>query len=295
MAQGIVFELFRLELADTRQLDLEQEPLSVQFTRDFALRDVLTEGPAGEGRYGLWTLANVEQVSDFGYYFRIGRIVREAVNSYHDGNFVDVPFDRAPYTHAFLDVHHQVLAVARNPEVAAHTRIIARRFAELAKSSRAFRRAGFDCEADQVFDPIRVVEAIQRSSRVTRMWLTFKRPNHFDEEEDFRAPVKRTLEHLSAKSGTVDFSGDLDRERAERLTRATVAAGDKVTARLVDDDTGHVRSVSTADTPATVFALTVGDVEIKAQIHERVQEKFRSLRRVLSGFGIGSGNEGQDE
>lgn len=282
MSNGIVFELFRLELEEVEQHSLEKLFLTPEFTRTGALREVLTERPSNESRWGTWTLANVEQIHDYGYYFRIGRITRRDVQAFVDGNFVDVSFENAPYTHAFLDVHHQFLAVARNPKVATTAKVIASRFSGIITHSETLRAAGFRCSADPIPDPTEVVERIRQAIKINQMWLTFRRPNHFDEEEDFRAPMKKTLSWLAARSGTTSFSGDIDKKRAEELTRASAAAGDDVTVQFEEPGTAIRQTISTKTSSAVVFAQSLFDSEIRSALFIKMVTKYQRLRGLVS-------------
>ncbi|QDG50707.1 hypothetical protein FIV42_08185 [Persicimonas caeni] len=276
MAAELVFTMFRLQLDEREQLEFG---LSASYGRTAALRDVLYEAPYGESRWGTWTIGNVAQVDEFGYYFRLGRVKKERTQTFEDGKFVDVAFDRAPYTHAFLDTHKQVLGVARNKEVAGSTKALANRFCGIVATSETFKKAGFLCEAFQISDPKGLLTWIERADTIKAMWLTFRRPNAFDEEKDFRGPMKKTLKALKAKSGTAQFHGpDIDKQQAKEITQATAAGGNDATVRLRAPEEATDRNVSTKDTPAIVTTESVSSEESRKQFLARLRAKYTEVR-----------------
>jgi len=102
------------------------------------------------------------------------------------------------------------------------------------------------------------VRLLNDAYKLKRISVSFSKPNAFS-PSDFRKPLENHAEQLDADRGTVTFVGDkdLNREVAIDTAKDASAAGQNVSARLLEEKNGPPKTIKMGEKQ---FPLTV-DVE----------------------------------
>ena len=160
------FELFRVKVYPSQQIPLfgsAMEPSEV-------LRQTILSLPSVELRKGMiWHIGNVAQLDNTGLYFRVGRTSKLTVEIYKDGNFLDQPFETAPYTHVILDTSLEVSAIARKTKLSQKTVGIANQFVKLLRESEKGRQLQADFEIGELNDPEDFLTHLRNATAITKL------------------------------------------------------------------------------------------------------------------------------
>jgi hypothetical protein len=232
------FHLFRI-----RVFAPEQSSLFGAFNPQVELLRTLERRPAARirGAY-TWHVGNVTPLDDFGVYFALGRTSRKTLEQYDEatGNFVEKQFEAAPYTHVICDVALEVCGIAPKTQLAPSPAAIAQRLETLLNSTVP-AKGGHRFEASSISDPDEFILQLQTATKITQFSLTFSRPNPFDVDKDFHAPMEELLRTADGSRGRTSLTGDnLNPTVLEHLTRSVAATGDDASARLVPAEGGHI-------------------------------------------------------
>lgn len=280
------FQLFRVTLAESDQLDL----LNRSETRREVLISSMMENPKVDTDEN-WRIGGVRWVDDDALAFQIGKIKIGKVGGWDDeGNmFVVDDGEEVLYTDAILDIKLQVLAIAREKELAANARTIAFKFCEMLHSSEAVRSSGYYPLVREMYDPESLLSRVGRASRVNTLWIGFGPSNSFDANEMFVKPLSKTVDALNATGGTVTYQGGrtekgLNKESTKELIKAAAAEGKHATARLVDE--GGEIVVARVDGKLAVVSVqrraSVGDfftvaVDLVRQMYNKIRGEVSSV------------------
>ncbi len=229
-----------LYLARVKVFLSSQNDIFARGTPSDILRAAINERPTSY-RVGpsSWHIGNVEEIDVDGLYFALGRTARSSqpILDQTSGNFIEAPFDRAPYTHVFVDTKLELVAIAQKYELAPSPDRLCHALAKVLQSSDTGRAgyASFACEL--LSNPDRFLSALQSAYAIRSFTVTFTRPNPFDVNRDFQAPMERLVDEAEGERGSTTISGaGLKPEPLEDLTRSAAATGENAKARLVEEE-----------------------------------------------------------
>lgn len=237
MAEVLQFQLFRIQVFFPPQPRLptlgddERDPATV-------LRGAIESRPERESKPGVrWHIGNVEPLGTDGMYFALGRTTRATMELYDEqaGNFSEMKYRTAPYTHVVVDVPLEVCCIARKTKLAEKTSGIARQLELLLSASDVVAARRVRIEVGEIADPEGFLRRIRDAYAVTEFSMKFRLPNAWDAETDYIKPRQRAVEELHATRGRTQFSGDaLNKEALEELTRSSAATGDDASATILE-------------------------------------------------------------
>lgn len=275
------FQLFRVRVLRPAQMVLpfdDAEPGAL-------LLNVLANRPAVEVRRGhTWHVGNLEQIDGTGFYFALGRTTRSTVSHFDEstGNFVEEPFENAPYTHVVMDFRLQVCAIAAqarlSPTIPGIARQLARLFTDAIDGDRAI-----SVQVDALKDPNEFLALLDRAHEVYRFSMDFVRPNPWDVERDFQAPLQRTLQEAAGTHGRATLEGGaLNVEPLKRLARAAAASGDDAEAVMRMDAELKPIKRRLRENPVILTDEDAEDLErMKPSLLGRMREVYAGVRQYI--------------
>lgn len=224
------FQLFRIKVRPSHQgvlFDQQKSPSEI-------LQEVVLSLPSAEFRKDMiWHIGNVTSIDKNGLYFRVGRTSKSKIEIYHNGNFVDQQFETAPYTHVLLDIHYEIVAIAKKTKLSPTTAGIARQFVRLLIESEKNRVLRAIFEIGQINDPKDFVDHLRRAYAISKFWISFTRPNPFDANKDFIVPMEKLLNESNGEKGKTELIGkNLSADKLEELARSAASTGDDAGAVL---------------------------------------------------------------
>lgn len=224
----ILFTLFRAQVFLPEQIPLLAK---LREPSEF-LKAALMEKPTVGHARGAWHIGNVRDVPPTGLYFAIGKQLPRDVGVLDDqGDFHNSPAIVHPNTHVLLDLHYQVLGIAKNSELAPASKTVARKLQKLLQATEIIHASGGKVEISVIEDPAPFLQLLEQASAVTKFQVSYRLPNVWDAEEDFQKPFQKTSRALSADESTATFKGeDLQRGGLVNLTRAAAAVGKRAKA-----------------------------------------------------------------
>jgi len=226
----LVFQLYRVKLASSGQLDLYRtEP-----DRPAILRSALEDSIRLPGSF-LWHTGDLEEIDSDGLYFRVGRIRAERVPVFDEttGSFSEQEFATAPYTHALLDLQFGVLGLAKHAALTPQTNAVTRSLAEILEATSSLQESALSLSIDPIHDPASFIAQLRGAHRIARFSIDFGRPNPFDADRDFQQPAERLLQNANGQTGKTTLKGEsLDASTLEGLARSAGATGNDASARI---------------------------------------------------------------
>lgn len=271
------FTLFRIKVLFGHQVNLfgEHSPQEV-------LAASLLERPSQELRRGFtWHVGNLEELDDNSYYFALGRTTTSTLTLWHDerGEFEEVEFDDSPYTHAVVDIHLGVLALASKSRLSPKVEGIGRQLEKLLNATQAASIADAEIDISVIRDPAEFIEMLRTAYSIERFTFTFSRPNPFDAEELIVKPMSRYVLETDGAEGSATVKGEaLDSDALEDVTRSAAATGNNATARL--RSTEHAKPITRSlKANNTIFATTKEDADTnKISLLVRMRAAYRRVR-----------------
>jgi hypothetical protein len=274
----ISFHLFRIRVLPLKQMTLfERKGIPSEI-----LRETILSFPSFEFRKGkVWQIGNVTPADDHSIYFRIGRTSKSTLEIYQDRNFVDQPFDAAPYTHVLLDVQLELCAIARKSRLSPKPKGIAMQLSRVLNQAMKAKEYGARFEIVEINDPYDFVTHIRSAYNISKFWMTFSLPNIFD-TNDFIKPMERLLKETSGESGKTELKGDgLNPENLEALTRSAASTGDDAGAVLQPEkDRKKVRKFLRGN-PVTIAQEDLSDQDQMLSILRQMREVYEQIRGML--------------
>jgi hypothetical protein len=233
-------------------------------------------------RGGRWHVGNVEPVDADGLYFKFGRTTKTTRSSIDATslNFVESPFEEAPYTHAILDVPTEVCGIATKSSLAPTPAAMGRHLAQTLEVSKIAQQHGVRFDVTPLSDPAEFLEVLRSAIAIRQFTLTFTKPNPMDKDEDIYGPLTRWAQAADADGGSATLKGKaLDEKPLEDLTRSLAATGDDAVAQVqLEPDQRPVRKRLRGGT-ASVGA---GDLD-EPDERPRALERLRSLYAYIRG------------
>lgn len=275
---NLTFEIFRVRVVPSFQGHFWEETKS----RPEILRNAVT-GARGREK-GIWHIGNVEALDKHGLYFRIGRVAHSEKESYENGNFVPVEDNEAPSTHVLLDVHLEVCAIGRRPILSSSATGIANQLVKILQSSEEAKRSEATFEIARIPDPQKFIEYIKKASKIFKFYVTYRRPNHFDVNQDFNGPYQRLLEKTRGDRGITQIEGEnLDARPLEDIARSAASTGDDARVWLVTEKGDRTKKML-RDNPVSISTGGLDSEKEKIGFLNRVREVYAHIRRDLHGI-----------
>lgn len=272
----LVFTLFRIQVFLPQQLPLF---VSLREPVEF-IKAALLEKPTYDHPKGSWHIGNVAEIFPTGLYFAIGKQLPRRVGALDDsGDFHTLNAIVAPNTHVLLDLHYQVMGIARNSDLAPASKTVARKIQKLLQATDVMETCNAKVSISSIEDPTEFLEIINSAAAVTKFQIAFSRPNVWDADEDFQKPFQRTSGEVGADSAEAIFKGsDLERSTLVKLTRAAAAVGKKAKAWVRRKPTGKSVLVTPKEKPATHASEPIPSDE--SQAVRWASETLGDIRRL---------------
>jgi hypothetical protein len=245
----LLFTLFRVQVFVPDQLPLF---ISLREPVEF-LKAALLEKPTVDHPRGSWHVGNVTDISPTGLYFAIGKQLPRQMGALDDsGDFHTLSALVAPNTHVLLDLHYQVLGIAKNSELAPASKTVARKLQKLLQAADVIAESKAKVDISAIDDPAEFVELLEKAAAVTKFQVSFSLPNVWDADEDFQKPFQKTSREAGASNAAATFKGeDLERGTLVKLTRAAAAVGKRTKAWIRRSKASKPVAVTPKENPAT--------------------------------------------
>ena len=262
------FELFRIQIYEKQQGTLFRR----EYSRSEVLRDTIRSLPTVELRRGkVWQIGNIQELDEFAFYFRVGRISTSHVQIWDKGNFIDAELEAAPYSHAIVDTNLEVCAVQRNSTLAPTARGIASQFNKLLNRSTVALNQGIIFETSGISDPEDFIAQLRQAQVITRFSVTFSRPNAWD-IADYAKPFQALLEEAKGHTGKTELKGkELNAEPLEELTRSAASTGNNASVTMRDRDGYRVTRQLVGGNRAALAVDSRGGLPNWRQVLERIR------------------------
>ncbi|OGT93667.1 MAG: hypothetical protein A2298_04430 [Gammaproteobacteria bacterium RIFOXYB2_FULL_38_6] len=270
------FQLFRIKVYSAGQKNLFEKDKS----RSEVLDEVINSLPSAELRTNIiWHIGNIAKIDATGLYFRIGRTSPSTLELFKDGNFMEQNFETAPYTHVLLDTKLEVCAIANRTKVSPTVSGIANQFIQLLNKSGKASHFVVKFEADKINDPDDFIGHIQKAYAISKFWITFKKPNPFDANEDFVKPYQKLLQEIHGEKGKSELMGDqLKPDVVENLARSAASTGDDASALIQVSQKGKKTRKYLKGNPVIIQHDDISDNDQKKTFLERIREVYFRIR-----------------
>jgi hypothetical protein len=277
-----IFVVFRLKLTSKKNLGA-----LFPANKGSILNRILQAKPGYEVRTGhYWAVGNVEPIANEGIVFKFGRKVYKADPVYDETSrdFVVGDVEEADCVDAYYHEKFQLLAIEKNSQMP-EPWTLAKYLSKIINSAwkdfsvklspeECIAMGNLQAEYTTVRDHRDFVRLLNDAYRLKRISVSFSKPNAFC-PADFRIPLENHAEQIEANRGTVTFIGDsdLNRDVAIATAKDASAAGQNVSARLLEEEHGPAKTIKMGEKE---FPLTV-DVEI-------TKEKTSILEKIVNAF-----------
>lgn len=273
------FQLFRLKVLPSVQGGLFREDLD---RKEIITRVVFSSPSVESMKTVTWHIGNVESVDKNSIYFRIGKTSDSTIEVYQEGEFTEQDLETAPYTHAFIELNFEVIAIAKKSRLASSTEAISRRLEELLNASEQASELEATFEVKVLKDPNDFIEYLKGAYVVKKFSVTFHRPNPWDVNEMFNEPMENFLEAANGERGEAEIEGEeLDPEKLEDVARSAASTGDEATAMLKEREDGQLIKKKLSQNPVMIAVEEVEEQEDKIGIVRLLREKYSSIRESL--------------
>lgn len=277
--EALTFTLFRAQVFLPEQLPLFNQGASPTAI----LMSALLEKPTVKHQSGNWHIGNVLQLTSFGLYFAIGRQLPRRLGTLDQaGDFRNEDTLVAPNTHVLLDLKYQVVAIAKNTDLAPEPAAVARKLQRLLQATEVVQSQRCSVSIDLINDPSEFVDVLLSAVAVTKFQVSFCLPNVWDADEDFQRPFQNTALELGSRESTASFKADdLDRKKLVSLTRAAAAVGKKAKAWVRRGKRKKATMITPTQDPATISTEPMDPsrpVRWADDSLEAVREYYESIR-----------------
>lgn len=246
------------------------------------LRQMLLEKPTAPSSFGsLWHIGNVDLIDGSGVYFALGRTTRATIPILlkGSGDFVEEQYESAPYTHAFVDIEREVIAIAVKSSVAPTTDAMARQLERLLVRTNAARDADASVSVAAVSEPEQLLQALRTAYAVTSFTVHFTRPNPMDVNDEFIKPMERLALAAGGESGKTTIRGRaLDPVPLTDLVRSAASSGDDAVANVKPARGSKSVRRSLRGQNARISEQDASTAEGRARILEKLRRKYSDVR-----------------
>jgi len=272
----IEFQLFRIKVYPVHQRNLFINDM----TRPEILKSVIQSLPEFELRTGsVWHIGNISNIDQNALYFRLGRTTTSTVELYQDHNFLERPFELAPYTHVIFDIELEIAAIANKSRLSPKVRGIANSFVELLNKSQEAVRINASFEVGEIYDPQTFIEQLHVAHAISKFWVTFSRPNPWDIDQEFVAPMQNYLTQTNAKEGKTEIKGEiLNPERLQEISRSAAATGNNAGAVLQLTSDGQKIKKNLRQNPILIQQENIADQDDKRTLLDRIRNLYQRIR-----------------
>lgn len=274
-------ELFlaRIKVLLNHQSDLFQKS---DLSPSEVLAEAIAQRPSARlSPNNIWHIGNVEPIDSAAVYFALGRTARsrQPVLDDETGDFVEAPFERAPYTHVVLDTRLEVAAIARKYDLSPSPGRLCTALAEVLAYSTFGREnvARFLCAP--LSNPDRFLRDLRSAFAIKSFTVTFAPPNPFDVNRDFIQPMERLAREANGEQGRTTISGQaLDPNPLEELTRSAAATGDDASARVVVEAGEPPVSRSLRGDAVLIGVESLATTEERAAVVAKLRAEYAEIR-----------------
>lgn len=280
---SVQFQLFRIQVFFDPQMRLPIRGPLRERDRTAIIEQAIRSKPSIRTTTGMvWHLGNVEEVQNRVLHFAVGRTTRTTMDYFDEGkgDFIEVEFATAPYTHAIVDLELEVCAIAAKNRLSRTINGIARRLDDLLNRSDVAVDNNAHFEVTEIANPDDFLRRLRRAEAVTSFTVAFRLPNAFDADKDFLEPRMRLAEAARAKRGKIEIAGtNLNKDVVESVARSVAATGDDAHAKIRERkgsdelriDLRHSNVLFRAeepDSPDTIAAIIAQVRSLYARVRE---------------------------
>lgn len=190
---------------------------------------------------------------------------------------MDLDYESSPYTHAVIDTHLQIIALAAKSRVSQSIRAIANRLQRLIEDALIKRDDDIRATVDPIPDPVSFIKHIRTAHAVLGFTITFGLPNHFDADEQLQKPLQDYAQASNAEQGKLAIKGAaLAPETLVSVTKSVAAAGHSAQVRYQASAGSGTTTRNLHDNPTT---LSVVEADFHAkEVLDRVREEYAKIR-----------------
>jgi len=276
---NLIFHLFRLKIIRPPQTHLFEDIAS---TPTDIIKSAIREKPSKEIRKGNdWHIGNIEDVGDNGLFFALGRVTKSIKEKYDEktGDFIDIEDEQAPYTYVFLDLEHQVCAIAHKPKISQKVTYAARNLAKLLAETEVAKASALTFDIPELHDPSEFVEQVKNAFSIKEFSISFSPPNPWDVEEDYHKPMENLLRASNGSTGSTKINGEqLDNDTIGQLASSAASTGNKASAKIQVEENGPTVSKKLGGNPATLSGAELITEEEKKTFLTKIIEAYKSIR-----------------
>lgn len=278
-----VFHLYRLRLErDTFQSLFADRSL----TRREIILAAIEDKPFHQLKNGqTWRIGNIEKPNESSVFFALGKTTKSTLQIYDEdrGDFIEEPVDQAPYTYVLVDLEFQVCAIGKRPSIASEPATIAKNLERLLNYAqrRDIEKARLSFVLDRIDDPDEFLKMIEEADEVTEFTIYFSRPNPFDVDQQFHAPMQRLLQQTGGTEGSTTIKnpiGGLKREHLEELTRSAVSTGNRTRARIKTESNSKPIPKHSTGNELTLKVESIATMEEKRTFLHRIRKAYTRVR-----------------
>ena len=267
------FQLFRIKVYPSNQLNIFEGDKS----RPEILKNAIYQKPSTEFRKSLiWHIGNIQELDNTSIYFRLGRTSKSTIEVYKEGNFIDQPFETAPYTHIFLDIYLELCAIAKKSKLSPKAKGISSQFIRLLNKIQT-QEATFQIE--QINDPKDFIGYLEEAYSISNFWVTFSRPNIFDTDNDFIKPFQRFLSESDGEKGKAEIKGkNLNTDILKNIARSAASTGDDAAAQLQKEHDVTKVTKHLHGNPVIIYQENVDENSEKQDLIQKIRNLYHHIR-----------------
>ena len=274
------FFLFRIKVIGGNQLSMFED----ERTPSTIITRLIRSRPSVQLRQGhTWHIGNVTSVEGLGLFFALGRTTSSTVERYNEDtqDFVQEDFEASPYTYVLFDIDYQVLAIAYKQKLSPTARSTANQLSKLLNDVLNFGTpTGRKIEISTISDPSSFLTNMLEAYAVKRLTFEFGSPNPWDANKDIQQPLQNYLRQIEGEKGSTTVEGgDLNRNTAEEIVKATAATGNDAKAKIKRSAESGVTTIRLQRNPASIVGEELETEEGKIDIFRRLRELYLNIRR----------------
>lgn len=230
--QATEYHLYRAKFIKPAQIDMYHSELTAREMFEKGLK----ERPSIELRANnVWHIGNVENITDSGGRFAIGRTTKTTVEKFDftSGNFKELIDDSGPYTFVYFDSQLGLLGIAKKTKVAPDVKSIARKIQKLLSNTELVIRHQIEVRVDFIPDPESFLQKIRSAYAIMKFKAHFTGPNPIDADELFQRPMSYYCQSLEGEHGSVVVTGaSLNEDSVSTVAKSTAATGNSASALI---------------------------------------------------------------
>lgn len=252
-----------------------RDPVEV-ITRSFEYKPTTQVGRGSE-----WHIGNVTSIKDEAIGFAMGRTQAVTTPQFdattHD--FIEEEAMNAPFTLGVFDKQTQTCGIIRKTGVSQSTSEISRKLAKLLNSVPFALEANVEIVVEPIPNPTTFLEALRRSTAITRFSFTVTWPNPHDVDKLIQGPAKELTREAHGTKTTVEVEGEnLNKDLVEDLTKAVAADGQDATANIRASKGAPSTRIYLKGTPLIEKVINQKNTPVTTLILEATRRAYRHIR-----------------